>query len=155
MKVTKSYIKQLIREELSKVMNETTNTMVFNENPNATKTFFGDSANAFMMLVGDKRKKHIAIMQGSYDEKDLMIISREFMPAFREAIAASWERYPSQRNEAETTTDTDYNKDGSEFSSRTRSAVSKHFMKELSGRTLAKLSNNSDVIGFMFHMLNV
>lgn len=152
MKVTKSYIKQLVKEELNKVLNETTNTMLNTEDI-VRKTFFGDSANSFMKLVLDKRKEHIAQMQGTYDEKDLMIISKEFMPALREAIAASWDMYPSQRLQAENTSDKQYNKDGSEFAETTRSSVSKHFLKELSGRTLAKLSNNSNVTGFMFHML--
>jgi|11_taG_2_1085331.scaffolds.fasta_scaffold46422_1 hypothetical protein len=153
MKVTKSYIKQLVKEELSRVLNETTNTMVDGVGDIARKTFFGDSANSFMKLVLDKRKEHLITMEGTYNEKDLMIISKEFMPAFREAIAASWDMYPSKRNEAENTLDKSYNDDGSVQMERARSAVSKHFMKELSGRTLAKLSNNSDVIGFMFHML--
>jgi YesN/AraC family two-component response regulator len=152
MKVTKSYIKQLVKEELNRVLNETTNTMA-NTGDIARKTFFGDSANSFMKLVLDKRKEHLATMQGTYNEKDLMIISKEFMPAFREAIAASWDMYPSQRLQAENTSDKQYNKDGSDFAETTRNAVSKHFMKELSGRTLAKLSNNSNIISFMFHML--
>ena len=153
MKVTKSYIKQLVKEELNRVLNETTNTMVDGVGDIARKSFFGDSANSFMKLVLDKRKEHIVQMQGTYDEKDLMIISKEFMPALREAIAASWDMYPSQRMQAENTSDKEYNKDGSEFGEFGRSAVSKHFLKELSGRTLAKLSNNSNVIDFMFHML--
>ena len=153
MKVTKSYIKKLIKEELTRVLNETTNTMGSTSSI-ASDTFFGDSANSFMKLVLDKRKEHLVKMEGTYNEKDLMTISKEFMPAFREAIAASWEMYPSKRMEAELTSDKSYKDDGSVLVERTRNAVSKHFMKELSGRTLAKLSNNSDVIGFMFHMLD-
>ena len=153
MKATKSYIKRLIREELNKVLNETTNTMV-NTGDIAKKSFFGDNSSDFMTLVNSKRKEHVGSISGSYDEKDLMVISKEFMPAFHAAIASSWDRYPSERLQAETTADKSYNKDGSEFASATRSAVSTHFMKELSGRTSSKLSNGSDIIGFMFHMLD-
>ena len=156
MKVTRSYIKKLIKEELARVLNEDiSNTMsppVISDM--ASKIFFGDSANSFMKLVLDKRKEHLVTMEGAYDEKDLMTISKEFMPALREAIAASWEMYPSKRVEAETTMDKSYKDDGSVQMERSRNAVTIHFVKELSGRTLAKLSNNSDVVGFMTHMLS-
>ena len=131
MKVTKSYIKQLVKEELNRVLNE---NITFEEfNFPMFKSFFEDSPNSFEKLIyqmSDEYLKHHS-QYNSFSEADILTIRRKFMPVYREAIKSSWSAYPNNRKEPQEQEVKNYRDNGELLSYGPGNAVSKQFKKAL------------------------
>lgn len=139
MKVTKSYIKQLVKEELTKVLYE--NKALLNEISTELgelsfpqfSSFFEDSPNSFLSFIYKASDEYLKD-QAKYDnfsQADVMVIRRKFMPVYREAVKSSWSAYPSNRKEPQEQSITTRRDDGSELASGPGEAVSNQFSKAL------------------------
>lgn len=129
MKVTKSYIKQLVKEELNRMLNEISSELgelVFPQ----FSSFFEDSPNSFLNFIYKASDEYLKKNSG-FTEGDVVMIRRKFMPVYREAVKSSWSAYPNNRKETHEQFITNRRDDGSELSSGPGEAVSKQFSKAL------------------------